>query len=129
MQTGVQLLTGFLLTLPFQSSFESLDSAHQSLYLATVSACLTATVCLQAPVSLHRGLFHRHQRDITVRFAHHLAMAGIGLLGCAVVGVAALIFSVVVGTVTAVIASAVVAVLLIVTWLGLPIFLRGEKDD
>jgi Family of unknown function (DUF6328) len=34
-QTGVQLLTGFLLTLPFQQRFDILDDDMQVVYLAT----------------------------------------------------------------------------------------------
>ena len=36
MQTGVQLLAGFLLTLPFQSAFGDLDSFQRGLFLALV---------------------------------------------------------------------------------------------
>ncbi|MDT0264450.1 DUF6328 family protein [Jatrophihabitans sp. DSM 44399] len=35
-QTGVQLLTGFLLTLPFQARFEKLSTFQQDVYLITV---------------------------------------------------------------------------------------------
>ena len=37
LQTGVQILAGFLLTLPFQSRFESLDDFQTNLYLANVA--------------------------------------------------------------------------------------------
>ena len=37
-QTGVQLLTGFLLTLPFQSRFAELDRVEQNIYLGTSAA-------------------------------------------------------------------------------------------
>lgn len=50
-QTGVQLLTGFLLTLPFQARFDSLSTAGHVVYLVTVSASILATVLLVAPVS------------------------------------------------------------------------------
>ena len=43
-QTGVQLLTGFLLTLPFQQRFDILDNGMQFVYLATV-ACSMAEPC------------------------------------------------------------------------------------
>src|SRR6185312_1621646 len=36
-QTGVQLLTGFLLTLPFQQRFDVLGHRMRDVYLATVS--------------------------------------------------------------------------------------------
>src|ERR1700712_4015200 len=62
-QTGVQFLTGFLLTLPFQQRFWQLSSRQHDLYLASVSASVVATAFLQAPVSVHRALFRRHQRD------------------------------------------------------------------
>ena len=56
-QTGVQLPTGFLLTLPFQSRFTKLSNFEQNVYLATVVASVAATGNFIAPVSLHRILF------------------------------------------------------------------------
>ncbi|HZX54627.1 MAG TPA: DUF6328 family protein, partial [Ilumatobacteraceae bacterium] len=61
-QTGVQLLTGFLLTLPFQQKFATLSEGDRRVYLAAVSASILATGFLQAPVSVHRALFRRHRR-------------------------------------------------------------------
>ena len=60
-QTGVQLLTGFLLTLPFQPRFTGLDGIMRTVYLVTVACSLGATVLLVAPVSMHRVLFRRHR--------------------------------------------------------------------
>jgi hypothetical protein len=42
-QTGVQFLTGFLLTLPFQQRFTQLTGHQQALYLATVSTSVAST--------------------------------------------------------------------------------------
>jgi len=78
-QTGVQLLTGFLLTLPFQSRFEHLTQFQQVLYLITLSAAVISTGLLIAPVSLHRFLFRRHGRRVTVDVAHRLAQIGMAL--------------------------------------------------
>lgn len=60
-QSGVQLLTGFLLTLPFQQRFGVLDRPMRYVYLVTVGLSVGATVLLVAPVSIHRLLF-RHRR-------------------------------------------------------------------
>src|SRR5690242_2765430 len=76
-QTGVQLLTGFLLTLPFQQKFAKLSSAERDLYLVAVAASIVATGFLEAPVSLHRALFRKHRRKETVYLAHRLAIVGI----------------------------------------------------
>src|SRR5438045_490072 len=76
-QTGVQLLTGFLLTLPFQQRFTTLSRAERGLYLAAVAVSILATGFLQAPVSVHRALFRRHRRREQVLLAHRLAIIGI----------------------------------------------------
>lgn len=73
LQTGVQLLTGFLLTLPFQSVFAELGAFQHTVYLVTVGCAITATGFLVAPVSLHRFLFRRHLRSQMVTVAHYLA--------------------------------------------------------
>src|SRR5271156_7011703 len=60
-QTGVQLLTGFLLTLPFQQRFDVLSPSMRDVYLTTVCLAVSATVLLITPVSIHRMLFRRHR--------------------------------------------------------------------
>jgi hypothetical protein len=127
-QTGVQFLTGFLLTLPFQQRFTQLTGRQQALYLATVSASIASTAFLQAPVSVHRALFRRHQRQRAVLVAHRVAMIGIIFLAAAILGVAAIIFDVVSGTRAAVIAAAAIGIVLGVLWLALPLSLRGPPE-
>src|ERR1700712_3411960 len=112
-QTGVQFLTGFLLTLPFQQKFSQLSHEQRLLYLLTASASIAATAFLQAPVSVHRALFRRHQREETVLLAHRLAIVGLAVLALAVIGVATLIFDVVSGAPAGACAAAAVAALLI----------------
>ena len=85
-QTGVQLLTGFLLTLPFQARFVGLGEFQQNVYLVTVGFAISATGFLIAPVAIHRVLFRRHARLTLVSAAHRLAVIGTVLLGAAVVG-------------------------------------------
>lgn len=126
-QTGVQLLTGFLLTLPFQAKFDTLGDAQQALYLATVSASLISTAFLQSPVAVHRALFRRHERRVAVLTAHRVAIVGITFLAVAIVGVAALIFDVVAGTPAALGAGLAGAILLGILWLGMPLALRDAQ--
>jgi Family of unknown function (DUF6328) len=126
-QTGVQLLTGFLLTLPFQQRFESLTTGERILYLVAVSASLLAIGLLLAPVSLHRSLFRQHRRAETVHLAHRLAIAGIAALAVAIIAVASLIFAVVVGIAASVIATTATALMLGTLWLALPIITRKRS--
>ncbi len=115
-ETGVQLLTGFLLTLPFQNRFQVLSGAMRVLYLAVVTASIAATVCLIAPVAAHRILFRRHRIENVVTAAHRYAIAGLGLLGLALIGTAVLIFDTVAGPIPAAIAGTAFAGLFAAVW-------------
>jgi hypothetical protein len=126
-QTGVQFLTGFLLTLPFQQRFSVLDTHSQDVYLATVAAAVSATAALVAPVSVHRLLFRRHARLSLVTIAHRCALVGLTMLGLAVCGVVNVVTALVVSTGAASIASAITAALYLSVWVALPIAIRKRQ--
>jgi O-antigen/teichoic acid export membrane protein len=128
-QTGVQLLTGFLLTLPFQQRFSMLSEAARGVYLSAVSASILATGFLQAPVSLHRALFRKHRRAETVQLAHRLAIVGIVCLACAVVLVTTLIFQVLLGWTGGVVAGVLAFLLLLGLWLVTPWRVRTRSPQ
>ncbi|MGW6696407.1 DUF6328 family protein [Nocardia sp. NPDC055049] len=119
-QTGVQLLTGFLMVLPFQPRFDSLSTSMRVLYLVVLTASICATALLVAPVAAHRLLFRRHQLAWLVSASNQLALTGVILLGVALVGVAVLLFDVVAGPVAAAVAGVVFGALFIGTWLVRP---------
>jgi Family of unknown function (DUF6328) len=125
-QTGVQLLTGFLLTLPFQQRFDQLDPAMRAVYLATVGCSVAATVLLVAPVGIHRMLFRRHRVQSLVSAAHRCAYAGLSLLGLALTGVTVITFGTVAGPVAGVAAGLCAFVALVVFWVALPLWIRDE---
>jgi len=123
-QTGAQLLTGFLLTIPFQQRFADLDTYQRVLYLGLVAAALVATALIVAPVSMHRELFRRRMKPELVRFADRFARVGLLVLAVALVGVAVLLFDVVLSRPAGLVAGAVAAVLLAACWWVLPGLLR-----
>jgi uncharacterized protein DUF6328 len=127
-QTGVQLLTGFLLTLPFQQRFTVLDPTMRSVYLFTVACSLGATVLLVAPVGMHRVLFRRHRLDAIVTISHGCAVAGLVLLGAALAGVAVVIFDAVTGRTGAWIAGGATLAAFVVFWFIVPLPLRRRSD-
>jgi len=126
-QTGVQLLTGFLLTLPFQSRFAALGRFQQDVYLVTVAFAVAATGSLIAPVLIHRILFRRHARRTLVSAAHRLALIGTGLLGCAIVGVVLLLFDVLRGRTAGTTAAVITLGGLAGLWVLLPWALREDS--
>ena len=128
-QTGVQLLTAFLLSLPFQQRFRTINGEQKILYLVTVLLSVSATAFLITPVSLHRALFRMHDKERLVAFANVTAKLGLALLGLAVTGVAVLIFDFVVGTVAAAVAGAGVFLLFATLWLVIPLIARRQAAD
>ncbi len=125
-QTGVQLLTGFLLTLPFQPRFDKLSAAMQAVYLTTVGCSVGATVLLEAPVAIHRLLFRRHRLLSLVSIAHRLAYSGLLLMGLALTGVAVIIFGVVAGHLAGVIAAVCALTAQVIFWVAVPLWVRHE---
>lgn len=128
-QTGVQLLTGFLLTLPFQERFTQLDATMRTVYLITVGCSIGATVLLVAPVSMHRLLFRRHRLKTLVAASHNYAIAGTLLLGTALAGVATLVFDTVVGRTGAWIAGGCTLVALVAFWYAAPLLGRSDENN
>jgi hypothetical protein len=128
-QTGIQLLTGFLLTLPFQARFTGLDGRDTTIYLVTLTSSALATVLLVAPVAMHRLLFRQHAIDAIVMWANRVAVAGLALLGVAVIGVLTLIFDVVVDETTGAVVGGAVAVVAIALWVALPLTVRRRSGD
>ena len=123
-QTGVQLLTGFLLTLPFQARFAQLGDDLHTVYLMTVACSLAATVLLVAPVAMHRLLFRRHRLNTVVAVSHRCAYAGLLLLGTALTGVAIVVFGAVLGTTAAAVAGVLTAVAMLIAWVAFPLWKR-----
>lgn len=124
-QTGVQVLTGFLLTLPFQSRFENLGAALRVVYLVTVSFAVGAAILLAAPVALHRALFRQHQLALVVARAHHLSFAGLTLLGLALSGAMTVVFGATAGPVSSVVAGVCTLVAFSLAWVVLPLTARA----
>jgi hypothetical protein len=125
-QTGVQILSGLLLTLPFQQRFQTLTDAQRTTFLVAISTAILSTCLLVAPVSSHRVLFHKHEKDVLVGTSDVLAKAGLAALAMTVVTVLFLIFSVVAGAKAALIATIAASVIFLALWVVLPLALLRQ---
>ncbi|PFG41459.1 hypothetical protein ATJ88_0098 [Isoptericola jiangsuensis] len=124
LQTGVQILTGFLLILPFQSTFSGLDRYQVAVYLADVLVAITATGLFIAPVALHRALFREHRKPSVVTGGDRLTRVGLVFLAASLSATALLVFDVVVGRVAGWVVGGSVAVLLLGLWEIMPLAVR-----
>jgi hypothetical protein len=119
-QTGVQLLFGFLLTVPFQAHFTTTDRWQRTLVVVALALAALASAFLIAPVSYHRILFRQRMKDDLVRAANRLAKLGLACLAGAITTSVTLALDVVVGRVWSAVGGAGIFLVLFVVWYLLP---------
>lgn len=129
-QTGTQVLAGFLLTLPFQERFSTLDSVQITLYLTLVGLASFVTIVGLAPVILHRMLFRQQVKGRLVTFGNRLLKVMLALVALLAIGVSSLLFDVVAGRTAGIVAGAVAAlVVLVVVFVAFTQRRLVQRDD
>ncbi len=119
-QTGTQILTGFLLTIPFQQRFTELDDGQRAIYLVLVAFAALATILALAPVSLHRTLFRQGAKPEIVSITNRLLIGALISVAITLIGTSWLIFGVVIGHPAGLVAGAGTALITAAAWLALP---------
>ncbi len=125
-QTGVQLMSGFLLTLPFTTRFADLDTWQTRLYLAVVLVAALAIAVTLVPIVVHRRVFGEHVKDRVVATGHALTQVVMALLAMILVGISTLIFSVVAGWTAALVVAGVAIVALVALLVVVPLVVAGD---
>jgi hypothetical protein len=125
-QTGVQVLFGFLLTVPFTARFDQLTGGQRALYFATLAVAGAAAMLLIAPSAQHRILFRCGDKERLVCVANRYAIAGLTCVAVAMVGALALVADVLYAGPLAVLAGAAGAAGCAWCWFLQPFLRRRE---
>ncbi len=123
-QTGVQILFGFMLTIAFQPKFEKLSSFQKADYLGTLVVAATTLIMITAPSSWHRILFRQGDKAHLVDVANRFMVLGLASLGLTMVGVVILLSDVAFPTWLTVIVTAAAVMACSVLWYVLPLARR-----
>ena len=126
---GVQVLFGFLLSLPFTTKFGTASGWQQQLYEVTLILAAVSTALLLGPVAYHRLVFRRHQKHHLVAAANVMAIAGLAAVALAITGAVLLVTSFVEHGAPAVIISAATGCLFTALWFALPLARRGQREQ
>jgi len=131
MQTGTQILTGFLLALAFQPAFADLTGGQRVVYLTLIGLSGLSAVIALAPVALHRIVFRKGRKGVIVGYGHIALLAALVIISALLVGVVGFVFDVVVGDTAAWIAAAVLAAIVLLLWVVVPLAIRAARtgDD
>ncbi len=129
MQTGTQILTGFLLAVAFQPRFTDLDGLQVALYVSLVVLAGLSTLLALAPVTLHRTVFARRMKPALVRVAARIIAVDLAVIALLSLGVTALIVDVALGRTAGAITLVVGAALVIGLWVILPRRFRHDTQS
>ena len=125
-QTGVQILFAFLLSLSFTERFTRIDDFQRWTYVVTLLVTAVTTGLLVAPAAIHRMLFGKGVKALTVVISHRLFLAGLAALALTLVGAVLLVLDIAVGRTFAVWAAGALGVLLVGLWFVLPLPVRAR---
>jgi len=90
---GIQVIFGFLLSIPFTNKFSALGPGQRTLYIVTLLLAVVATALLIGPVAYHRLIFRRHLKRHLVGAANVMAILGLATVGLTVSAAVLLVVS------------------------------------
>ncbi len=125
---GVQVLFGFLLSLPFTNRFSQLSSHQRTVYLVDLLLAAVASALLLAPVAYHRLLFRRHEKRALMRVANTAALLGLVAVGLAITGSVLLDVSFVERGAIVPAAAISIFALFAALWFVVPLWRRARLD-
>ena len=127
LQQSAQMLTAFLILLPFSAGFAKIGPLERWIYLATFLAAVTSLVCLSAPAAQHRlerPLLDREQFKNAATRTVLVGLACLSLaLGLATLLVVTEVLGILAGRLVALVVSASIAVL----WWTVPLWRRARR--
>jgi membrane-bound acyltransferase YfiQ involved in biofilm formation len=121
---GVQVLFGFLLAVPFQQRFETVNAFQRDVYFVTLIAAAVATAFLIAPSAYHRIAFQTHEKPRIIKVGTLQFVCGLVALAVAMNGAVLLVTDFIFGGTTVIVTVAAVASLFIWLWFGIGLWRR-----
>jgi hypothetical protein len=121
---GAQMLTAFLIILPFSAGARPIIQAERAVFLATYFFAVTSLLLLSAPAVQHRLMRPLISRERFKRVATRQIVAGSASLAFAFTLGTNLVISSVFGNLIGVMASTVMAGLIVFLWCILPMHLK-----
>jgi hypothetical protein len=125
---GVQVLTAFLIVLPFSEGFVRIDQIEKWVYLATFVSSVTGLIFISAPAAQHRlqRPLRNHNRVRFKHFATRMILVGLAAFSLALVMAAQLVSNEVVGFQPSLVVAGIIAALIGTVWWVIPMASKGQ---
>ena len=126
---GVQVLFGFLLTVPFSQGWSRVTSTERLVFFLTFLSTAVATALLIAPSAQHRILWRARDKDALLRRANALALAGTVFLALSITGAVWVVTDLIYAQAPTSVVTAGVAGLFAWIWFAAPLIRRARKPS
>jgi hypothetical protein len=123
---GVQVLFGFLLTVPFQIRFQQIDAFQRTVYVVVLLLTAASAAFLMATSAFHRLTFRHHQKPYLVTLGTRQTIAGLVLLALAMNGALLLMLDLIFHTATVAILVTLMSSLFAWLWFGQALVRRAR---
>ena len=125
---GVTVLLAFLLGLPFTAAFSTLTTLQADVYFVAFISTAMAVIFLMGEGAYHQIRGKPYNKGRLVKTAIRQMVTALVLLGIALSAVVFLVTDLLFSAPSAAILSGMIALLIAVTWFGLPLLRRLRKD-
>jgi peptidoglycan biosynthesis protein MviN/MurJ (putative lipid II flippase) len=123
---GSQLLSGFLIAVPFAPGFAGMVGSERYIFLASFLFALISLVFLSAPAIQHRLIRPLRDRERFKAVASRQILLGAATLAIALVLATQLVLSTVMGQTVGNAAAGFLGGLIVLVWCWVPWLLRGR---
>src|SRR3954466_11321156 len=124
---GVQILFGFLLTVPFQQRFSEVNDFQRTVYFVTLVMAAVAAAFLIAPSAYHRVMFEQQDKPNILHIGAAQLLVGLAALAVAMNGAVLLVTDVLFSAGTVTVTVVLLASLYFTLWFGFGLFRRVHK--
>jgi uncharacterized RDD family membrane protein YckC len=124
---GVQVLFAFLLAVPFQQRFATVNAFQREVYLVTLLAAATATAFFIAPSAYHRLAFQQHEKERIVKMGTRQFVCGLVALAVAMNGAVLLVTDLLFQAPTQILTTVGVGALFLWLWFGIGLWRRWRR--
>ncbi len=125
---GVQALFAFLLIVPFNDRFASVNGTERGVYMVALLASAVACVLFITPPAFHRLRFRRRDKAQLLRIGNRCAISGLGALAVAMLASVFLITELLFTAAVGIALTALIAVPMAVLWWVLPIAFGPDRS-
>src|SRR5688572_9888347 len=118
---GVQVMTAFLVILPFSQGFDKLIEVQKWVYIATLICSMAGLILFSAPAAHHRLSRPLMDREKFKNFSTRMIIIGLIPSSLALVLATQLVVSQVIGNIASLIIAGIIALLIGIVWWVLPL--------